>query len=48
MLKFYKIKRATFGKGRFYKRRAIEAMTSGSKQLEKNEVAITLLLESKF
>ena len=48
MLKFYKIKCAAFGKGCFYKKRTIEAMTSSSKQLEENEVAITLPLESKF
>lgn len=48
MLKFYKIKCTAFGKGRFYKRRAIAGMTSSSKQLEENEVAITPPLEIKF
>ena len=48
MLKFYKIKHAAFGKGYFIKKRAIEAMTNSSKQLEENEIAITPPLESKF
>jgi len=47
-LKFYKIKCAAFGKGRFYKKLAIEAMTSSDRQLQENKVAITPPLEIKF